>query len=594
VQSTAEAANRGAPAASAAADLEGRGDAAGTVDVDRVEPAGPEAVTQARGPAASETPAPEPAPSAPAAEAVAGNGTAEPPEHGAAEAEAAVPGAGGAEGERRRRVERLTALAARLEGLARGENTALREAESALREARAALEPREGVPGKLRERLRSARAALFARAQELRDADEWTRWGNALVQEELCARMEALVGHPDLEKAAREFRDCDARWSEYRLAPRDEAHALRDRYQAARGQVRARLDAYFAQKAQQEAENLRQKEAFCERAEALAGSTDWLKAAEELKALQARWKQVGPVPHKRSEEVWARFRKACDRFFTRRNEDLAKRKEEWSKNLARKLTLCERAEALAASSDWEPSAAELRRLQAEWKTIGPVRRKKSEEVWQRFRRACDAFFDRYKRRETLEAEAKRGAREALVAELEALAPAGGEPPAAAEDLAQRVHGLLQRFRQGTALAGAEEAALERRTLLARDRLIELYPGSFKGTELDPATSRSKKEKLCARVEALASSVAPARPEALTGADLARRLKEALAANTIGGAQDAEARRRAARQEVLAARTAWARLGPVPGEPGAALEERFRLACERVLPSRRPREAALSG
>ena len=70
------------------------------------------------------------------------------------------------------------------------------------------------------------------------------------------------------------------------------------------------------------------------------------------------------------------------------------------------------------------AAAEIRRLQAEWKTIGPVRRNKSEAIWQRFRAACDTFFDRYKRRDEIELEAKQADREALVAELESLAPAG--------------------------------------------------------------------------------------------------------------------------------------------------------------------------
>ena len=69
------------------------------------------------------------------------------------------------------------------------------------------------------------------------------------------------------------------------------------------------------------------------------------------------------------------------------------------------------------------AAAEIRRLQAEWKTVGPVRRTKSEALWQRFRAACDTFFDRYKRRDEIELEAQQADREALVAELESLVAA---------------------------------------------------------------------------------------------------------------------------------------------------------------------------
>ncbi len=111
--------------------------------------------------------------------------------------------------------------------------------------------------------------------------------------------------------------------------------------------------------------------------------------------------------------------------------------------------------------EWERAAAEIRRLQAEWKTIGPVRRNKSEAIWQRFRAACDTFFDRYKRRDEIELEAKQADREALVAELEALvpvAPSDGSnavadiappPPLSIEHTAllERVRSLRTRWNQ---------------------------------------------------------------------------------------------------------------------------------------------------
>src|SRR5207247_3092367 len=106
----------------------------------------------------------------------------------------------------------------------------------------------------------------------------------------------------------------------------------------------------------------------CERAEALADSTRWIQTAEEIKALQAEWKNVGPVSRGQEKATWERFRVACDRFFKRRHEDLAQRKVVWVENFAKKEALCVKAEALADSTDWEPAAAEIKRLQAEWKT----------------------------------------------------------------------------------------------------------------------------------------------------------------------------------------------------------------------------------
>jgi hypothetical protein len=536
-------------------------------------------------PALEAAPAPDVAPpiAAEAPEAVVDAG-AEPGAETSTSAKASVDH----EQERRERVERIETLAARLEALVAAESLELRHADAALRAVHTSHEDLGLAPGKLAHRVRNARAALFAKTQPLREADDWTRWSNAAIQEQLCERMESLFSRDDLERTAREFHECDQRWAEARHAPRDEAEALRGRYQTARARVKGRLDGYFAKKHAEEAENLKRKLELVSRAEALVESTEWARTATELRALQARWKEIGPVAHRKSEEIWKRFRRACDRFFTRQKEDLKKRKDEWKENLARKVALCEAAEALAASTEWDKTAAEVRKLQADWKAVGAVRRNQSEEVWQRFRKACDAFFDRYKHRDQVAAEARRSEREALLAELEALLPRDGPGGGAPEGLAARLQGVQAQARQKP-LAPAEEQAMNARFLELRGRLVAAYPGAFKGTDLDPETTRARKEKLLAQVEALAQKSAAA-DEPLTGEALARRLKEALATNTMGGAAEAEARRRAEREQVEQARAAWQRLGPLPGEEGARLEERFAKAVARFPePRKGPRD-----
>src|SRR5262249_56090229 len=114
-----------------------------------------------------------------------------------------------------------------------------------------------------------------------------------------------------------------------------------------------------------------------------------------------------------------------------------KREEEGSAKQAKKEALCAQAEALASSSDWEAGLAEVKRLQAEWKSVGAVKKARSEALWQRFRTAGDAFYERYKRRDSIAREAQKAAREALCAELEGLVPARGQeaipgPPAKAQ------------------------------------------------------------------------------------------------------------------------------------------------------------------
>src|SRR5262249_7928545 len=143
--------------------------------------------------------------------------------------------------------------------------------------------------------------------------------------------------------------------------------------------------------------------------------------AEAIKKLQAEWKTVGPVSRGQEKTIWERFRSACDRFFTRRHADLTERKAVWSSNLTKKEALIARVEALADSTDWDATAAEIRRIQGDWKAIGPVKKSRSEALWQKFRAACDAFFARYAQRHEIARGERAAAREAIVVELETLA-----------------------------------------------------------------------------------------------------------------------------------------------------------------------------
>ena len=79
----------------------------------------------------------------------------------------------------------------------------------------------------------------------------------------------------------------------------------------------------------------------------------WIQTADEIKTLQAEWKTIGPVSRGQEKAIWERFRAACDRFFTRRHEDLAERKTVWAENFAKKEALCVQVEALADSTDWD-------------------------------------------------------------------------------------------------------------------------------------------------------------------------------------------------------------------------------------------------
>ena len=191
---------------------------------------------------------------------------------------------------------------------------------------------------------------------------------------------------------ARRIRELQEQWRQAADVPRAQGEALWRRFKAVHDELWTRCEAHFAAQAGVRAENLAKKVVLCERAEALADSTNWLATADAIKGLQAEWKTIGAVTRGQEKAIWERFRAACDRFFTRRQEDLAKRKTLWNENFAKKEALCLAVEALSTSTDWDRAAAEIRRLQNEWKAIGPVKKSRSEAIWQRFRAGVRRVF----------------------------------------------------------------------------------------------------------------------------------------------------------------------------------------------------------
>ena len=379
----------------------------------------------------------------------------------------------------RDRLARLERLTATVEAEAANEKLQLADAERHLRRTRQALE--EVGPllagadrAALGRRLRNAQTALLGRVRELRDFEDWHRWANLGVQEELCREMEALgatfeaspdgaEGPADVDEAAlaRKFRDLIDRWRQAADVPKDRGEDLWRRFKAAHDVVYPRCEAYFEVQRTARSRNLDALEALADEAERLSESTDWIQTAQRLTTLQAEWKALGPVPRREQRALWKRFHGACSLFFTRRKADLAERKRVWAKNLEQKEALCARVEALADATDVAVAVEEVQRIQREWRTVGAVRRSKSDALWQRFRAACEAVVDRSREGERAAAGVRIAAREALCAELEALLPSRKAPPAdAAESGADAVGtvGATEAAETGAEASGAIEDA----------------------------------------------------------------------------------------------------------------------------------------
>ncbi len=503
-------------------------------------------------------------------------------------------------------VNQLQRLAERARRAAEAETITLREGDRLMRDIGAGLQELDASRRETTRDMEEAAAKLRAlqekvapRVRELREMDDWRRFANAQRQEQLIAMAEAIVaslktdeeaGKPsDLPATARALRELHVKWQDVAEAPRHSAQRLWDRFRNATDFIRSRCETFFAQQREERTTNLQKKAVLVEEAEALATSADWSRTATRLQELQAAWQESGTVPREAGRDLGLRFRAAFNTFFARRREDLATRKKTWSENLAKKEALCQRAETLAESIDWDAASAEMKRLQADWKTIGPVRRSKSEVVWNRFRAAADRFFERYHNRHQIAMAGKIAEREALVVDLEALAASdNGDVPA---DLAARVQQLRTTWNRSVPIPGVEMRPLTDRWQVALTQIVDRRAEAFKGTDLDPSAVRQKMDKLIARVEAYLSDVREA-PAGQTQAEvLAARLRSALATNAMGGRSSDDAKWRAAADAVKEAQSAWLRLSQVAGPDARALETRFRDACRRVMDHARRQSSA---
>ena len=196
-------------------------------------------------------------------------------------------------------------------------------------------------------RYQAARQAAFVKVQELREAEDWERWANVPRQEALIAKAEAIVTEEDESKLADRLKTLQDEWRSIGPVPQKKSRELWERFKGACDKIYERVKVVRSRANEEMLDNLARKEALCERVEVLAESDDWEQTAEEIKQLQNEWRRIGPVPRKRSDAVWKRFRAACDRFFERRKPHLDELLAELTQNLEKKEALCAQAEALA-------------------------------------------------------------------------------------------------------------------------------------------------------------------------------------------------------------------------------------------------------
>lgn len=243
--------------------------------------------------------------------------------------------------------------------------------------------------------------------QEMRDYDFKK---NLEEKEKLCLAAEALIDSKNPNEAFQKLQLLHAQWKETGPVAKEIRETVWQRFKTASEQVNKNHATYNMQKTATERANLAKKTALCETIEAIDyAKANSYKAWEAITAqvldLQQQWKEIGFAPKKDNSKIYERFRRACDALFAAKSTYYKETKSVLSENLARKKALCQQAEALKDSNDWKKATEAIKQLQKEWKTIGAVPHKLSDDLWKRFTTACDAFFAR--RQEAHAAEEKK-------------------------------------------------------------------------------------------------------------------------------------------------------------------------------------------
>ena len=259
--------------------------------------------------------------------------------------------------------------------------------------------------------------------RELRDLDFKK---NLEAKEQFCQAAEQLAESSNVVEAFRELQKLHEQWKEYGPVAKEHREQIWERFKAATALVNKKYQAFFEGLKEQQAETLAKKTVLCEKVEEIAqrevlSSNQWNAFSKEIEEIQKEWKLIGFASKKDNQKVYDRFRAACDSFYGRKREFYTEYKDSMNANLEKKIALCEEAEALKTSTEWKKATEQFISLQKQWKEIGAVPRKKSDQLWKRFRAACDEFFAERDKNAKPENDfyGNLRAKQALIAEIKA-------------------------------------------------------------------------------------------------------------------------------------------------------------------------------
>ena len=280
------------------------------------------------------------------------------------------------------------------------------------------------------------------------EAREYDFRKNLEAKTKLCEAAEKLDEEKDVISAFHQLQELHQEYREIGPVAKELREGIWARFKAASTVINKKHQQHFEQMRAKEEENLNLKTALCEKVEAINQqvrklATEWENASKEVITMQNEWKKIGFAPQKMNVKIFERFRIANDKFFSSKAEYFKELKGEYAANAEKKRALIEKAKSLADSTEWRKTGEQLAALQKEWKQIGVVPRKVSDQLWQEFIGACNKFFDA---RNKANAGTRNAEHANLLKKREVVEKIKALAKSKAENMQQQVQSLVEEYK----------------------------------------------------------------------------------------------------------------------------------------------------
>ena len=262
------------------------------------------------------------------------------------------------------------------------------------------IEDYKSEPDELENRIKVILETYRSRRSDFNRVQESEKQDNLRKKLEIIEQIKDLVNREEaINKTFQEFRNLQNSWHATGIVPQT---AVKDLWENYHHSVEMFYDYIKINRELRDLDlrkNLEAKIVLCEKAEELLMEPSAVTAFKLLQDYHNQWREIGPVPHENKNDVWERFREATTKVNKRHHEFFEKQKDDQKKNFDAKTALCEKVEEIAAGeiltfADFKEKSDAILECQKLWKTIGFAPKKHNNKIYQRFRTACDTFFEK--------------------------------------------------------------------------------------------------------------------------------------------------------------------------------------------------------